>query len=138
MTYIPTKAPDSVRVGYRDFPMRPMTELEHRIGNCSGYFTPRFGILYLDSWPSPQETVNGVIHETLHAIWNVHGLGGEDALEEQTVNSLANGLTQVIRDNPELVYWMVEQLAKEPRPVDKKDVVAELKNARQKRSVKSE
>ena len=47
-----------------------------------------------------------LIHEVLHAVWYVQGLSSRmdtgTVTEEQVVDAVSNGLTQVMRDNPEL------------------------------------
>jgi hypothetical protein len=45
--------------------------------------------------------INTLIHETLHAMWREYSLPPEP--EEHIVTCLANGLTQMFRDNPELL-----------------------------------
>ncbi len=49
-----------------------------------------------------EEAVYGVIHETLHGIWE-HGAIPARAREERVVTTLAWGLTAVFRDNPGLL-----------------------------------
>lgn len=49
-----------------------------------------------------QEAVYGMIHETLHGIWE-HGGIPPRAREERVVTTLAWGLTAVFRDNPEML-----------------------------------
>lgn len=48
------------------------------------------------------EAVYGVIHKTLHGIWE-HGEIPPRAREERVVTTLAWGLTAVFRDNPDLL-----------------------------------
>lgn len=51
------------------------------------------------------KTLDTVIHELLHAVfwaYNIH----DDDKEERTVSTVSVGLTQVFRDNPELVKWV--------------------------------
>lgn len=57
-----------------------------------------------------EETVYGVIHETLHGIWE-HGEIPPRAREERVVTTLAWGLTAVFRDNPELLAYLEDLLA---------------------------
>lgn len=45
--------------------------------------------------------VNTLLHECLHALWREYNLPIEH--EEHIVTCLANGLTQLIRDNPSLL-----------------------------------
>ena len=56
-----------------------------------------------------QEAVYGVIHETLHGIWE-HGGIPPRAREERVVTTLAWGLAAVLRDNPELLPHLNDRL----------------------------
>lgn len=60
-----------------------------------------------------QEAVYGVIHETLHGIWE-HGGIPPRAREERVVTTLAWGLTAVFRDNPELLPHLNRLLKETP------------------------
>lgn len=50
-----------------------------------------------------------MLHEILHAIYWVYGVEDEDK-EERLVGMMASALTQVWRDNPQVVTWLNEQL----------------------------
>ena len=56
-------------------------------------------------------TINTVVHETFHAIWYASNLP-EEADEEDVVTCLANGLQQVLRDNPEYAKWWVSAVCR--------------------------
>lgn len=53
----------------------------------------------------PVKAVNTMLHEILHAAWYVAAIDDDDK-EERRVRVLANQLTQVWRDNPNLVGWI--------------------------------
>lgn len=60
-----------------------------------------------------EETVYGVLHETLHGIWEYRGMPARPR-EERVVTELAWGLTAVFRDNPGLLAHL-EKLLRDPR-----------------------
>ena len=51
---------------------------------------------------TPSEVVDTIIHEILHGICRVQLYDAERANEEEIVTQVANGLTQVMKDNPKL------------------------------------
>lgn len=53
----------------------------------------------------PSRERETLVHEILHA--GLDGLGLEDELEERIVLRLADQLHQVIRDNPDLVSYLI-------------------------------
>lgn len=55
---------------------------------------------------------NTLIHELLHAIYDVYHIQDTDD-EERTVTTMANGLTQVLKDNPELFTVLRKFLLKD-------------------------
>ena len=59
------------------------------------------------------EAVYGVIHETLHGIWE-HGEIPPRAREERVVTTLAWGLAAVFRDNPGLLAHLEGLLRENP------------------------
>lgn len=61
------------------------------------------------------ERANYLLHETLHGCWDAAQLGTHED-EETAVNSLANVLVQVIRDNPEFWRYIEEQCRETDRP----------------------
>ena len=60
-----------------------------------------------------EETVYGVLHETLHGIWEYRGMPARPR-EERVVTELAWGLTAVFRDNQGLLAHL-EKLLRDPR-----------------------
>lgn len=53
----------------------------------------------------PVEELDTVIHEILHAIWYQMSIGEGPMEEEPIVRRTANGLLQVILDNPSLLKY---------------------------------
>jgi hypothetical protein len=51
-----------------------------------------------------------IIHEVLHAAWEMADIPNKSD-DEKAVTGLANVMSQVIRDNPDLVAYLQEALA---------------------------
>lgn len=52
------------------------------------------------------ETANSLLHEILHAIWNVGAIDSGD--EEKCVTIFANQLIQIMQDNPVVMDWITK------------------------------
>lgn len=65
-----------------------------------------------DSFPTRQIEAETVLHEILHALWWSMHVKQKDG-EERIVSALGVGVAQIVRDNPELIDWLVECLADE-------------------------
>ena len=95
--------PKRVRIGGIDYTIKHVPRLVSADGDlCNGLFDSNRSVIELNS---ENELSQGrieqvLIHEILHGIVFTTGLNLED--EETTVNVLAKGLYQVIKDNPSL------------------------------------
>jgi hypothetical protein len=95
--------PKRVRIGGIDYAIKHVPRLVSADGDlCNGLFDSNRSVIELNS---ENELSQGrieqvLIHEILHGIVFTTGLNLED--EEITVNVLAKGLYQVIKDNPQL------------------------------------
>ncbi len=67
------------------------------------------GIIRVRTDLDPVKLANTLIHEVLHACFYIGDIEDDDK-QERTVTILANQLTQVWRDNPELVAWINSRL----------------------------
>lgn len=56
-----------------------------------------------------------LLHEILHGIWWAYGIHDNDG-EERTVGTLSTALTQIFRDNPDLLRFIHESVATESLP----------------------
>lgn len=111
--------PAVVRVGYMDVPVYsvPQGTLPNDDGGTShGQYLD--GEIKVEDALRGGRLANTVLHEVLHAVWDERGLD-QDALaedpgrlEEVVVNAMANGLSALIRDNPDLVPWLARELAR--------------------------
>ncbi len=57
------------------------------------------------------EEANTVLHECLHAIFYAYGINMTHEQEELVVNTVANGVCELIKRNPELVAYIVDKLS---------------------------
>lgn len=102
--------PSTIRVGYRDYRVEEWYALAataaERYAECDRV---ALVIRVREDLP-PQIKAECLIHEALHAAYDMAGLESGDP-EERTVSLLANQLSQVVRDNPALVAYLQSALA---------------------------
>lgn len=104
--------PSEVRVGFRTY---RVIEHKHDIagpnGAAVGLHRGTSNEMHVSSAQPAREIANTLLHEILHAVWDVYSLGDtEHNDEESIVNALANGLCGVIRENPGLADWFADVL----------------------------
>lgn len=106
------KMPGMIRIGYKDVSVikTPLITEDH-----AGLF--RHGVdaqILIAEEQEGVELADTAVHELLHAVWRYYGLTDNvsipDDVEEQVVSVLAHGLVQVMRDNPEFIDWLREQM----------------------------
>jgi hypothetical protein len=101
--------PASIRVAAFDFKV----EEWHPMGSASarryGEFSSMEGVIRIDPQAGRIKTLDTVIHELLHAVYWSYNIAGSDD-EERTVATMSTGLTQVLRDNPDLRRFIEESL----------------------------
>lgn len=106
----PLKLPSTIKVGYRLYTVQQVTSFGSttQMGECST-IPPQ--IQWRDTGNAP-ENANTILHESLHACFNTFGLceSFSSSQEEQLVNTMANALCGLIKDNPELINYLQEKL----------------------------
>ena len=108
-----TGAPRSIRIGAHDvsvhFSARPPGT-----GAMGRYEPADQNIWVADDMPASQ-IAEITLHEALHAV--VEGAGivrcDDEITAERAVHLCAAGFTQIMRDNPDLVRWVMVQLRPE-------------------------
>lgn len=99
------KIPQTVKIGPHRYDIHEVdgkwTEGEDAHGKCN---TSTHEIWINNSY-KPSHTLDTVIHEHLHAIWNQYDLNDKDE-EEAIVHRLATGIVQTLVDNPELLKYI--------------------------------
>lgn len=94
------KLPRRWKIGYQTYDVHIT---ESNLADLSyGHTSPSMGMITLNGRSSTTQSANTIVHEVLHAIWDGQALG-KNPDEERIVTALANGLTQVMRDNPQLI-----------------------------------
>lgn len=100
-----------ITVGYQNIEVRLV-----QIGlleGVYGHFCKKKNYIALCEDQNPPEAANTLIHEVLHAIYTHFDLAAGSAEkdpQEHIVTALANGLTQVFKDNPAFYKWIGERL----------------------------
>jgi hypothetical protein len=98
-----------VRVGHRDFAIEPFpTGFGERLFGETDYNTLTIRV-HQDLAPSVRSST--LLHEILHVIYDEYGLAKDDT-KERVVTMMSNGLCQVLRDNPDVVSFILGGLKK--------------------------
>jgi hypothetical protein len=97
-----------IRVGPFDYKVMPMGKTDEltKFGEHDGNTQE---LRFCETFASNARAAETTIHEVLHAIYEVMGIGDKDT-EERTVLLMARGLAMLIRDNPSLIKWIVQSL----------------------------
>ena len=99
----------SVRVGPFDIDIIKL-EGEDR-DKCLGLFSEaQMTISMRDEYRNGQQEAETLLHEVIHAIRAVTGIYPKDS-EERIVSQMSIGMASVIRDNPDLIEWLQENLS---------------------------
>lgn len=104
--------PKFVKIGYADFRIKPFSPDKEKDENCNQGETnfADHEILYTKKQNKLEHT-NTILHEVLHSICYIFGLKfTKFTKEEECVNTLANGLITLFRDNPEFLSWLQENI----------------------------
>jgi hypothetical protein len=97
--------PSKVRVGYRDFAITTWAPAEayvrERAAECDKFNL----IIRVRADLPPSVMAECLLHEVIHAAYEMAALERNDD-EERVVTGLTNQLSQIWRDNPELVAYL--------------------------------
>jgi hypothetical protein len=98
--------PIQVRVGFKTYSITRWKALEATASSCVGECDRlSLEIRVREDLPL-QQAQNTLLHEILHACWDVHNLSSLEPNEEHTVSCLSNALQQVGQDNPGVIDWL--------------------------------
>ena len=113
--------PDKIKIGYRNYAIEKNDRVWNKQTDSYGQFLSKEGIICLSSEEDSISQANTLIHEILHGIVYQWGLESQlDDKEEQIVNTMANGITTVIRDNPWLLSFIKNKVEEEKKNDEKK------------------
>lgn len=104
-----SQPPSQIKIGYQDFNLI-MEDASHDNRGHFGLTHLVKSNIHVVRTGNKIEDVNTLIHEILHATCYTQGIKMTHEEEEFVVNSLANGLVGVIRENPFLVEYILDQL----------------------------
>jgi hypothetical protein len=99
--------PPKIKIGYKYYTVEgmPPESREKNIGFC----LPQQHLIQVATDLLPSEVANTFIHEFIHAIFDMSGFVFEsDESQENITNCVANGLTQIFVDNPDVIKWIIE------------------------------
>ena len=109
------------KIGYRNYAIEKNDRVWNKQTDSYGQFLSKEGIICLSSEEDSISQANTLIHEILHGIVYQWGLESQlDDKEEQIVNTMANGITTVIRDNPWLLSFIKNKVEEEKKNDEKK------------------
>ncbi len=108
------KLPAKIKIGYRSYEIHPWCTKEAELHNAKGQTWGDQGWIRLDETLDTEQTANSFIHEMLHGMWKQCDL--PDDVEEHFVTVLANQLTQVFQDNPEVTKYLKAALDPKRKP----------------------
>ena len=94
--------PKTIKIGYTDYELEIWPDTFASTEKAQGEF-------FEEDEKLSSRGVNTLIHEILHALIYQYGLA-EDVkdIEEKVVNTTANGLSAVFKDNPWLIDYIKE------------------------------
>lgn len=87
-----------LKIGYQTYSFQAHTELDGVSGDCDC----DAAIIRYDATEKGLRHANTLLHECLHALWDQMVEGFDEETEERIVAALANGLTMLLVDNPEI------------------------------------
>lgn len=94
-----------MRIGAQRWRLRRGSLIE--LGDVYGVTVERELRITLSDRQAAAQLRETVLHELLHAIWSKVPLDQDDAEQERIIGSLSPWLLGVLRDNPELVAFLL-------------------------------
>jgi Zn-dependent peptidase ImmA (M78 family) len=104
-----TVPPRALKIGYQDFALL-FEDASHDNRTHFGLTNLLKSSIHVVRTGNKVEDINTLIHEILHACVYTQGIKLSHDEEELVVNSLSNGLVGVIRENPLLIEYILDQL----------------------------
>jgi hypothetical protein len=99
-----------IKIGYRNYKIKNLDSIVSKCNEINGQFLATDGVIALSSDEDSISHANTLIHEIFHAIVYQWGIELDDKEEEKICNTLANGLTTVLVDNPWLLPYIQKNL----------------------------
>jgi len=99
-----------IKIGYRNYKIKNLDSIVSKCNEINGQFLSSDGIIALSSEEDSISHTNTLIHEILHGIVYQWGIDIDEKEEEKICNTIANGLTTVLVDNPWLLTYIQKNL----------------------------
>lgn len=104
--------PKNVDISYHTLELKLLDTLtSNEVGEQQGSYLAREQIIFLDDQiiaEGGDRAVSLILHELGHAIYYIYNLKDRD--EEATVDSFANGYTEIFKRNKQLTKWVLNNL----------------------------
>jgi Zn-dependent peptidase ImmA (M78 family) len=103
------KLPKSIRVACFDIAIKDWEHVGAAAHSRYGEYSSIEEVIRVDTSHSPVRVAETLIHEISHAIFDLYHLADNDE-QERTVGQFATGMTQVLRDNQEVIEFLKDSL----------------------------
>ena len=103
---------DKIKVGGFEFDFKYMEQNEVDDTGSVGRFSSTFGYIKMGDEQTDCQAVDTMIHETIHAIEYVMAARPKADEEELYVDTMSSGWGMVIKDNPDMLLWMLYMYTK--------------------------
>ena len=104
--------PNQIKLGHFVLTIKFLdSEVIYNLGEQQGSFESRDQTIYLDKEiiaGNPDQAINLILHELMHAIYNQYNLNKEST-EEDIVNAMSNGITELLTRS-DLRKWLEHKL----------------------------
>jgi hypothetical protein len=101
--------PNKAKINHLDYKIRWMTPAEFEACGNDGECDHSAGVISLNPGMSRQQTAETLWHEIKHAIWHAFAFKPSRS-EERVVRAHAQFESGFMRDNPEIMRWIVRSL----------------------------
>ena len=99
-----------IKIGYRNYKIKNLDSIVSKCNEINGQFLASDGVIALSSEEDSISHTNTLIHEILHGIVYQWGIDIDEKEEEKICNTIENGLTTVLVDNPWLLTYIQKNL----------------------------
>lgn len=99
--------PSKIKIGYQTYNLEGVNkDIAEQLGICGQIDYNKEQILFNKDLKQI-EVFNTLLHECLHGIFHYHGTQFKSSSYEETiVNTIANGLTTLMVDNPKFITYL--------------------------------
>lgn len=100
--------PKTIKIGARTYKISLWEAREAQAAGARGHHWFDTGWIKIAENSDIELKANTLLHEILHGCWSQGDLSDDE--QEHTVTVLANQLTQVFQDNPEVIKYLQKAL----------------------------